>query len=389
MSSSRIRPFVPFAVCLLAITAVLATLAVPVVGGSDWWNTRLRAAAGPAPRLDLTPLPGSVRSAWSVPGQDGPQNPVVDSTVITASAHRITGHDPTTGQERWHYQRNNATLCDWVTVDRAVVAAFRHDGGCTDLVALEGGTGQRRWYRTADLDVDATLHAGPAMVVAGSGTRLVAYHADTGLERWTYTKAGCTFGQPVAGDLGVAVVLSCQHEGQLLALHDLVGKDERWSVPVDGTRLSPLAANQRVSLYGTYQGRQAVTLFDSRGTQVGAVSSPDPTIEPTTPDRADPAVPDASTFLSTLVVWTGSHLFAVDLTRARVRWSTPAEGPAARQVATVVYPDGTGFVERGASDGRVLHRVRIDGAATGRVSGLARIGGGIVTTGPNGMIMYG
>lgn len=394
MSPSRLRPFVPFAAGLLAITAVVATVAVPVVGGSDWWNTRLRVATEPPPRIDVTPLPGSVREHWSVPGRTGQHNPVVDSTVITTTAHGIVGHDPITGQERWHYQRNNVTLCDWVTVDGAVVAAFRHEGGCVDMVALDGGTGQRRWYRTADLDADATLSAGPGVVVAGGGTRLVAFYTDTGQERWTYTRAGCGFGPPVAGDLGVAVVLSCHRQGQLLALHDLVGKDERWSVPVGGTRLSLLAANERVALYGTYQGREAVTLFDSRGAQVGAVTSPDlaahPAADPA-PDAAGPdhTVPTASTFLSTLVVWTGSHLVAVDLTRARIRWSAPASGPAARQTPTVVYPDDTGFVERGPSDGQVLRRATVEGAPAGPVSGLARVGGSIVATGTNGTIMYG
>lgn len=376
------RPFVLFGAGLVVIAAALTVIAVPVVGASDWWNTRLRVAATPPPRLSRAALPDAVRARWTVPRGIGHADPVVDSTVIVATAHDIVGRDPVDGRQRWHYQRNNATLCDWVSVDGAVVAAFRHHGGCSDLIALDGGTGQRRWYRNADIDADVTLTAGPGVVVAGGHTKLVAYYTDTGLERWTYTKPGCTFGTPVAGDLGVATILSCPGQNRLLALHDLVGKNERWAVPVAGAGLRLLAANQRVAVYGTHEGGPAVTLFGSSGAQVGAVTGDDLAVRPDT-------VPTATTFLSTLAVWTGTHVVAIDLTRANVRWSGSASGPPAGQAATVLYPDRDSFVERGPSDGQVLHRVSIDGGPPGLISRLARVGPALVATGTNGMIMYG
>lgn len=382
MSSSRVRPFVLFGAGVLVIAAVLTVIAVPVVGASDWWNTRLEVAAGPPARMDTADPPDTVRARWAVRRGIGHADAVVGSTVVVAGPHDIVGRDPVSGRQRWHYQRSNATLCDWVTVDGAVVAAFRHGSGCDDLIALDGGTGQRRWYRTTDLDADTRLTAGPGVLVAGGRTRLVAYYTDTGLDRWTYTKSGCAFGQPVAGDLGVAVMLSCQRQGNLLALHDLVSKDERWAVPFGGEEPHLLTANQRVAVYASFQGAPAVALFDNRGTQVGAVDAP---------ELAGPAqpAPAAATFLPTLVVWTGTEILAVDLTTARVAWTGSASGPAAVQTATVVYPDGAGFVERAPTDGEVLRRVDIDGSPPGPLSRLARVGRLIVTTGTNGLVMYG
>ncbi|HEX5495909.1 MAG TPA: PQQ-binding-like beta-propeller repeat protein [Mycobacteriales bacterium] len=373
---------------MLAIAALLAVIAVPVVGGSDWWNTRLRVAASPPPNLGLADLPGTVRARWRLPGGIGDAAPVVDSTVVVAGAHDIVGRDPISGQVRWQYQRNNATLCDWVTVDGAVVAAFRHHGGCGDLVALDGGTGQRRWYRNAAVGSAVTLTAGPGVVVAGGRTSLVAYDPESGLERWTYTKAGCAFDSPVAGDLGVAVILTCRGQagqagqGPLLALHGLVGKNERWSVPLGGTQPHLLAASERVAVYGTFPSGPAVTLFDATGRQVGAVTGPDLALR-------GQDVPTATTFLSTLVTWTGTRVVAVDLIGGRIRWSGSASGPPAGQTTTVVYPDGAGFVERGPTDGQVLDRVSVGGVPPGPVSRLARVGRIIVAAGANGMIMYG
>lgn len=383
--NATFRRFLPFTVGVLVLAGVAAVIAVPVVRRSDWWNTDLTVAAGPPENLASTPMAATVRTRWSAPADPGgaPQaDPVAESTVVTAGSHRITGHDPATGRERWHYRRGNATLCDWVMAGTAVVAAFRHGGGCTDLVALDAGTGQRQWYRNTEAGADATLRAGFGTVVLGGPTGLVGYDAGTGLERWTYTKAGCGFGPPVVGGLGVAVVLSCSDQGTLLALHDLAAKKERWSVPVGGTDVRALTADQQVVVYGTFADRPALVGYDARGAQAGAVSTPDLAV-------TGPGLPSARAFLSTVVAWTGRRMVAVDLAHSQVRWDAPASSPVASGTASAVYLDGTDLVQRDPGDGQVRRRIPVSGTALGPVSRLARVGADIAAVTPRGTTVYG
>lgn len=381
MARSRIRPYLPFGIGLLSVFAVLAAVAVPVVSRSDWWNTDTRVAArAPAP-VAQTALPEAVRQRWSVSGTTSGTDPLRGSVVVVSTPHRIAGREVATGTELWHYQRDNATLCGWIVQDGAVVAAFRHRGGCSDLVALDTGTGQRRWYRNADLDADVTFASAPGVVVVGGSTSLTAFYTDSGLDRWKYTKSGCTFGPPVAGNLGVAVVLTCQGQAPLLSLHDTAGKDERWSVPVGGEHPRVLAVGDRVVVYSTYQGEPAVTVYNERGTFTGSVADPRLAI-------ADKVTPRA-VGLSTLVTWTGSRLVAVDLAAPRVVWSTTASGPPADDGRTVWYPDGDSLVERTVEGGRELRRVEVQGGSVGEVDRLARVGGLVVANGRQGTAVYG
>ena len=130
------------AVAGLVVAAAVVAVAVPVVRHSDAFTTTIRTAPDTPVPPEPTTLPASVRQLWTAP-TGAATAPVEGPSVIETGADRVAGLDPTTGRERWSYQRGNATLCDATRQDGVVLALFAKSHGCRDLVALDAATGLR------------------------------------------------------------------------------------------------------------------------------------------------------------------------------------------------------------------------------------------------------
>lgn len=375
------------ALAALIEMAALIGVAVLVVGDSDAATVDIRVATAAPQPVPERPLPRTAEQLWSEAGTPASTAAVDAATVVTADARRLTGRDPATGAERWSYRRGNARLCAWAVQDGVAIAAYRRSDGCTDLIALDAGTGQRRWYRNADLAPAVGMAAAAGVLVVAQPDLLLAIDTATGLNRWTYRKDGCRFGLPVVGDRGTAVLAACANGGTRLLLHDSFGEKELWGVPAPaGGRL--VSADEAVSVLAGSDRGPMLRRYGDRGRVAGTVVDRRLAVPDAAADTGA-AAPSARVTDPALVVWTGSAAVAVDTRVGAVLWSVEALGPPLPATGRALLAEPTGFVQRSLTTGQVTGRTAVTGSGPPDGAALSRVGGLVVAGGPTGTIAYG
>ncbi|MEN3361210.1 MAG: hypothetical protein V7637_5192 [Mycobacteriales bacterium] len=367
---------------LLAVLGALVAVGLVVVPGSDAATTRL-VTAPQAPRpLPTGPLPATVTPTWSAPSLPPGGSAADTGTIIVVTGGTISGRDARAGTQLWAYQRDNATVCGWLVQDGAVIAAYRKPGhGCTDLIALNAGTGARRWYRNTDLGPDATLVSANGVVIARAGDRLLAVDTGTGLNRWAARRPSCGYGPVQLSSLGVLVLLNCP-DRTLLVDHDAYADSERWATDVPGTDPTALSVGDPTALLSTIDGKRTLTTFDGQGKVLGRVV--DARLAPAG------AVPlSAVATDSTVVLWTGTAVVAVNTRTQAVAWSAPALGPPLLQGKSVLVTGPTGFTERAAGTGAVTRTIQAGGRRPDQYALLSRVGALVTTSSPSTLTVYG
>jgi PQQ-like domain len=365
----------------LVVAAAVAVVAVPVVHHSDAFTTTIRTAPDSPVPPEPAPLPASLRQLWTAP-TGAATAPVEGPSVIETGADRVAGLDPTTGRERWSYERGNATLCDATRQDGVVLALFAKSHGCRDLVALDAATGQRRWYRTVEITTRARLTSAPGTAVVTGGGQMIAVDTGGGLNRWTYSTSGCTLDPAVIGQTAVATVSRCAGGLRRLVLHSTTVDKAPWTGPLPTDADSHvLTADDRVTvLTGNAISKYAIQDKDGKIT-----ASPDGEIRD---DRlAASGTPAAVLDADILVAWTGRTAVGVNLRDGTVLWTAPATGPPALAEGQVLLAGPGGFTIRTLT-GRPVSTVAVGTAVPDR-AGLSRIGGLIVVAGAGRLVAYG
>lgn len=373
----------------VVVVAALAAVAVPLIGGSDVASAHLTTAASPPPPLPPVPLPGTVGVRWSAASVP-PAGPASDAgTVVVATAHSLSGRDARTGAERWSYRRDNARLCAWAVQDGAAVALFGKSHGCTEMIALEVGTGARRWYRTApDVTATASLSSASSVVVARSGDRLLAVDTVTGLNRWTAQKAGCEYGPLVVSQLGAVAVVHCPAGGTRPAAtdtvvdHDAYADTEHWTKPAIGTGATVVAVGEATAVLSVLDGGPILTRYDQRGQVLGSIA--DPRLA-----GSGGIAPVGLTVADTTLVWTGTAVLAVRTGGHTVAWSAPALGPPTQDGNSVLVARPDGFAELALSGGRLAGRIPVTGGGPAAGAVLSRVGALVIAAGQDGVTAYG
>lgn len=367
---------------LVAAAAVVA-VAVPVVRHSDALTTTIRTSPDNPAVPETGPLPAGVRQLWTAPTGSATA-PVAGPTVISTGADRVAGLDPRTGAERWSYQRGNARLCDADRQDGMVIALFAKADGCRDLIALDAATGARRWYRTLELRTDARLTSAPGVGVATAGDRMIAFDTGGGLNRWTYTAAGCTLDPATVGQVAVVTVARCAENVRRLIVHLPFADKDPWvgSLPT-GSDPHVLTADERVTVLS---GPALTTYSVSQDADQKVTAAPGPGIGDArlTPTGTPTAVVDGEF----LVVWTGTTAVGVDTRNRTVLWTAAASGPPALAEGQVVLAGPDGFTVRPASTGAPVTTVAAGTPVPAR-AGLSRIGRLVVVAGAGRLVAYG
>jgi glucose dehydrogenase len=373
---------------LVAAAAVVA-VAVPVVRHSDALTTTIRTAADSPAVPPTTPLPAGVRQLWTAPTGTATA-PVEGPTVIATGPDRVAGLDPATGKERWSYERGNARLCGTTRQDGVVVALFAKSHGCRDLIALDAATGARRWYRTLELRTDATLTSGSGVAVATAGNQQIAFDTGGGLNRWTYTAAGCTLDPAVVGVVAVATVARCGNGERRLIVHLPFADKAPWvGTLASGSDPRVLTANQAV----TVQTGSVITTYSTKqdadqkvtATPTGEIRDARLTLTAT---PVAVAVADGDPNRDFMVVWTGSNAVGVDNRTRTVVWTAPATGPPTLADNQAVLATASGFTVLPALTGRPVTTVPVRSTVPAQ-AGLSRIGRLVVVAGAGRLIAYG
>jgi outer membrane protein assembly factor BamB len=362
---------------------LVAAVAVPVVRGSDAATTRLTTAGAP-PIVPAGALAATVTARWSatsIPPGDAAAS-VGGSTVVVASGGRLGGHDPRTGAERWSYRRSGARLCGWTLEDGVVVAAIGKRHGCTELIALDAGTGVRRWYRNANLGGQAELTSASGVVVIRSGDQLLAVDTASGLNRWTTSKPGCHYGRVRVGTLGAIAPLRCSDGRTQIVAHDAYGDNELWRASAAGEDPTVLTADDPVTVLSRLGGAPLLTMYTRRGRVQGRVTDRRLAV------RTGSTAPAGQAAGAVLLVWTGEAVTAVD-TRARaVLWSARALGPPSVAGGRALLAEVGGLLERAVDTGHTLRRIRVTGTPLATGAALSRVGMLVIAAGPATVTAY-
>jgi hypothetical protein len=372
----------------LVVAAAVAAVVVPVVRQSDALTTTTHTApatpAAPAP----APLPNNVRQLWSA-ATSATQAAVGGPSVIETGADRVAGLDPTTGRERWSYQRGNATLCDATQQDGVVLALFAKSHGCRDLVALDAATGRPHWYRTVEITTPARLTSGTDTVVVTGGGQMIALDTGGGLNRWTYSASGCTLDPATVGQQAVATVSRCAGGQRRLIVHSPSFDKAPWVSPLrTGSDPHVLNADDRLLVLND----KALSIYSVAEDKDGKVT-PSPADEVPQDDRlAGTGTPAAVLDGDFLVVWTGETATGVDVRTKTVVWTAPATGPPTLTTENggnaVLLAAADGFTVYSVATGLPLRAVSV-GTAVPDGAGLSRIGRLVVAAGDGHIIAFG
>jgi outer membrane protein assembly factor BamB len=367
----------------LVVAAAVAAVAVPVVRHSDALTTTIRTAPDSPATPETAPLPASVRQLWTAP-TGAATAPVEGPSVIETGANRVAGLDPGTGRERWSYERGNATLCGATRQDGVVLALFAKSHGCRDLVALDAATGTRRWYRTVELTTAATLTSGPGVAVATGGGQMIAVDTSGGLNRWTYSAAGCTLDPAVIGRSAVVTVARCAGGVNRLIAHTPFTDKAPWVGSLTtGSDPHVLTADTRI----TVLSGNALSLYSTAEDSDGKLTA-SPAGEVRDDRLTGTGTPAAVSDADFLVAWTGTSAVGVDTRNRTVLWTAPATGPPTLAEGQVLLAGPGGFTLRPSATGTPVTTVAAGTAIPAR-AGLSRIGRLVVAAGDGRLVAYG
>ncbi|MGY1915519.1 outer membrane protein assembly factor BamB family protein [Blastococcus sp. SYSU DS0973] len=361
-----------------------ATLVLVVVAAVLWRNSDAAAtdSTTTAPADAPTGAPaGAVSEVWSVSGDPRTADVVEGGRVLAGSDHGVRALDPATGEEAWHYTRDNAWLCGLTVTDGVVVAVFRTEDRCDEAVGLHAGTGVRAWTRNVNFRADMTLSSTDRIVLAHSPTGIVTLDPTGNNIRWRYAPpSGCELLGSDAGDAGVAVLERCagSRVPQLRLLDGFDGS-AHW------TRDLPLSDAEDAELLG------ADLLVGVRtGAEVELRSAADGALQTTLAATAEGAARQ-SAIDGAVLVSAGGILTAVEPGSGRRLWEAAATGLPGEPVSDddrprLTVPDSQGFAHRDAATGEELDRSAASGVPAGGTA--TTVGGTVVLRLPDGVRAY-
>jgi outer membrane protein assembly factor BamB len=371
------------AVAALLVVAAAVAVATPVLADADVFNTDVHTAADTPLPPETGPLPASLRQRWTA-ATTSAVPPVEGAAAVATTADRGAGVDPATGRERWSYRRTNARLCSVNLRDGVVMALFAKSHGCRDLVALDAATGARRWFRTVEFTTDAVVTSGPGVAVVTGGDHMIAVDTGGGINRWTWTAAGCTLDPATIGRVAVATVARCAGGETRVVVHSPYADKEPWvGTQRPGSDPHVVTADERLGVL-TGQELAVSTVAEDGDGKIAA--TPAGTLRD--PRLAATGTPAAVAEADVVVIWTGSTAVAVDTRTRQVRWSAPASGPPALAEGQVLLAAGDGFTARPTSTGAPVTTIPA-GAAVPAGAALSRFGRLVVAATDRQVLAYG
>lgn len=373
------RPSWPALIWVLVAVLTLAAGAL-LAASSDSGNTDVRTAAEhPA---SAEPLAAELTPLWSAQAAVDDQRSVAGNTVITSSPRGLRGLDPVSGHERWHYLRSSATMCDFTVLDDVVVAIFRTTGRCNEAVALEPGTGVRRWYRNVGFSDRLQMFGSGTAALAATPRGIAVLDGIGDSIRWRYNPPqGCELSSIGIGNAGVVVLESCETGTTWLAEFNLYSGDQEWRVAPPPGELRVLGADGVVSLL---VGQQLMIL----SARTGAVLS-------TMPTGAVDGPPPAALFAGqpggrgVPLVFVAGTLYAIEPSSGAVLWSIAATGAPASSDGGLVVPQANAFVRYNPLTGEELARSAATGAGIEDLIRIERTGSTVIAVTENDLTAYG
>ncbi|MGQ0838266.1 Rv3212 family protein [Actinokineospora sp.] len=236
--------------------AVLGVIVVALVaaGVAAWRTSDIRAttstttevsyAAPPAPEF----FPPSLGEVWRANSPATWEPVAVGPAVVTGEGGEVVGRDPETGDVRWSYGRD-IPLCTVTGAFSKVIAAHRtpdndlpesdprHEGGCSEITALDPTSGKRDAQRNSDAESGTRL-IGDGTYVTATGARLLTTVRSDLVETVEYgvvpaivnpqrqPRTDCVYGSVAMTPGKVGVIERCaEDQADRLTVYKASGKD--------------------------------------------------------------------------------------------------------------------------------------------------------------------
>ncbi|SOD73166.1 putative pyrroloquinoline-quinone binding quinoprotein [Jatrophihabitans sp. GAS493] len=357
----------------LITAATVATFLIIVARGEISHVSSRTAASAPA-TVTAAPRSNPLTVAWRSDDATAIGQPFFGGTVVTYSAHTVTGRDARTGSPRWTFTRTDRALCSVIQESGKTQALYSAKGNCDELTTLDTGTGQRIQERT--LDDEGNLVIGTPIVIPDSlaltlatSTLVRTIRMSDGLNGWTYVApAQCQNLRVVRGAAGVLISQHCTN-GDYLLLRDLTAPDKSGDNPTD-----PVKWRIRTSAVVPAAADSFVAALDSTTRTLiryqpsnGSVLATDTVLTPA-PSPLRPVLQTEST--NGELIWIGDTVYAVDTPGARQVWSKPAStlptfsGPGtatgSADLSTLALPTSTGIAILNPSSGAVTESIAVN-----------------------------
>ncbi|WP_433601673.1 Rv3212 family protein [Nocardia sp. CA-135953] len=162
----------------VAIAVVVVIAAAVVWAHSDARGTESVTAEHPVSTPAVADqVPTSLRELWHAPDPAANRALVAAGTVVTGADGTVTGHDPRTGAQVWHYRRD-LPLCGVESQFGTVIAVYKDQRGCSQATLLAGEDGSRRTARSSYMDPTVQLSVDGTYVLAQGPRRLEMWRSD-------------------------------------------------------------------------------------------------------------------------------------------------------------------------------------------------------------------
>lgn len=374
------------------IVAALIVVGVLVLVGAVWFTGDARGSTSVLADTPLTApasaaaAPEAVATRWEVPADADFPPVVADGAIVVADdAHTITGRDPETGQVAWSYRRDRE-LCAMVGQWTSVVAFYRDDRGCGQVVRLDGQTGRVTATRSSEMDGQITVTGDGTHLVVMGPTRVEVLRSDlvrtleygrvpTPAESGRQPRDGCTFLSGRSLDKRLALLERCPGE-EFLRLtvtepspedstepKDIVSA-ERTELPVDSTDARVIAldgSRTAVAVAASADQPSRLYVYDD-GAVPASGMQPLPRIS-----SVDDDVVDAGTVRSW---WSGDATAALPDGGTTVSWMREDTlGPGIAMAGSLLVPVPGGITVTDPTTGTDSRVIPVDRAGwTGPVS---------------------
>ncbi|WP_433200422.1 Rv3212 family protein [Nocardia sp. CA-107356] len=162
----------------VAIAVLVVVAAVAVWARSDAKGTESVTAEHPiSTPAAADQVPTSLHELWHASDPAANRALVAAGTVVTGEDGTVTGHDPRTGADLWHYRRD-LPLCGVESQFGTVIAVYKDQRGCSQATLLAGEDGSRRTARSSYMDPTVQLSADGTYVLAQGQRRLEMWRSD-------------------------------------------------------------------------------------------------------------------------------------------------------------------------------------------------------------------
>ncbi|MCF8587092.1 Rv3212 family protein [Gordonia liuliyuniae] len=375
----------------LIVTAVLVVAAV-VAGVLVWAGSSARhsdlttAAAAPDAPLPAEATPGALIQAWSAPSADTTVPQLTAASVIVADDGTVAALDPASGAQRWRYHRDLplcGALAAWPGGEDLVLGVYRDRRGCSQVTALNGGTGLRVAERASDADGAVDLSFDGDYAVSAGTTRLETWGTNLvrGIEYGRVDapvnpgvapdRSHCRLYSALPGANRVAVIERCDGDyGYRLTVLGSAEDSEEKVVQWGTTMLTQTSHGPAPRLVAG--GATSFTVYDPGTDATGEVHRvPGPSVrvfstqaEPVATRPIAGATEPAgrpSVDAGVVMFWTGTGTAVLDGTSGNVMFEVPGTvGTGAVMAGELLLPTPGGISVRQLSDGHEVRTIPVD-----------------------------